>query len=101
MRPTQAAQIAALVLLGVAVVLCLWRQRLALPVMLASVAFAAVYVAHRSDAYYAAKSYQVLAFAVACAVVAGAGLAVERLRGAALVSTARSPSCCSAAGPCP
>jgi hypothetical protein len=84
-RPTEAAQLAAIALLGIAIVLCLRRRRFALPVMLASTAFAAFYVTHRSDAYYAAKSYQVLAFPVACAVVAGAGLAIERLNGRALL----------------
>jgi hypothetical protein len=71
-RPTHAAMVAAVVLAVVAVLVALRRRRLALPAILAAVGIGAVYVASSSSIYYTAKTYQVAAFAIACAVVAGA-----------------------------
>ena len=59
-------------LAGVAVLVALRRKRLALPAILVAVAAGAVYVAASSSIYYTAKTYQVAAFPIACAVVAGA-----------------------------
>jgi len=63
---------AAAVLASVAVVVALRRRRLALPAVLAAVGAGAVYVASSSGIYYTAKTYQVAAFPIACAVVSGA-----------------------------
>lgn len=71
-RPTHAAMVAAAFLAGVAVLVALRRWRLALPAILVSVAAGAVYVAASSSIYYTAKTYQVAAFPIACAIVAGA-----------------------------
>ena len=71
-RPTHAAMVAAAVLAGAAVLVALRRRRLALPAILVAVAAGAVYVAASSSIYYTAKTYQVAAFPIACAVVAGA-----------------------------
>ena len=71
-RPTHAAMVAAVVLAGAAVFVALRRLRLALPAILLTVAAGAVYVAASSSIYYTAKTYQVAAFPIACAVAAGA-----------------------------
>ncbi len=71
-RPTQTAMVAAGFLAGVAVLVALRRRRLALPAILVAVGLGAVYVAASSSIYYTAKTYQVAAFPIACAVVAGA-----------------------------
>ncbi|MDX6597293.1 MAG: hypothetical protein QOE87_1180 [Gaiellales bacterium] len=71
-RPTQAAAVAAAVLAAVAVIVAVRRRRPALPAILVAVAAGAVYVAASSSIYYTAKTYQVAAFPIACAVVAGA-----------------------------
>ena len=71
-RPTETAMVAAAGLAAVAVLVALRHRRFALPAILASVAAGALYVASSSSIYYTAKTYQVAAFPIACAVVAGA-----------------------------
>ena len=71
-RPTEAAMVAAAGLAAIGVLVALRRQRLALPAVLVVVAAGAAYVASTSGIYYTAKTYQVAAFPIACAVVAGA-----------------------------
>jgi hypothetical protein len=64
--------VAAAALAALAVAVALWRRRFALPAILAAVGVGALYVASSSSIYYEAKTYQVAAFPIACAVVAGA-----------------------------
>jgi hypothetical protein len=71
-RPTHAAMVAAAALAAVAVLVALRRRRFALPAILAAIGIGALYVASSSSIYYTAKTYQVAAFPIACAVVAGA-----------------------------
>jgi hypothetical protein len=71
-RPTQAGMVAVVVLASVAVLVALRRRRLALPAVLASIGLGALYVTSSSGIYYTAKAYQVAAFPIACAAVAGA-----------------------------
>ena len=72
-RPTHIAMVAAAVLASLAVIVALWRRRFALPAVLVVVGVGGLYVASTSGIYYTAKAYQVAAFPIACAVVAGAG----------------------------
>jgi hypothetical protein len=71
-RPTHIAMVGAACLAAVAVVVALRRVRLALPAVLAIVGAGALYVSSNSGIYYTAKTYQVAAFPIACAVVSGA-----------------------------
>ena len=71
-RPTHVAMVAAAALATLAVVVALWRRRLSLPAVLVVVGAGALYVSSTSGIYYTAKTYQVAAVPIACAVVAGA-----------------------------
>ena len=72
--PTHLAMVAVVLLAMLAVLVALWRWRFALPAVLAVVASGAAYVASNAGIYYTAKTYQVAAFPIACAAVAGAGI---------------------------
>ena len=71
-RPTHVAMVAAAALATIGVLVALRHRRLALPAVLVVVGAGAVYVSSSSGIYYTAKTYQVAAFPIACAVVAGA-----------------------------
>ena len=70
-RKTRAGMLAAAFLSAIALVATLARRRFALPIVLGSIGFASLYITQRSGIYYAAKSYQMLAVPIACAVAVG------------------------------
>ena len=72
--PTHLAMAAVVVLAAVAVLVALWRRRFSLPAILIVVGAGAAYVSSHAGIYYTAKTYQVAAFPIACAAVAGAGV---------------------------
>jgi hypothetical protein len=78
---TQLAMAAAVILATVGVVGSLHRRQLALVVVLVGFAFASVVISRRSGIYYTAKTYQLVAIPVACAVVVGAATLADAFRG--------------------
>jgi hypothetical protein len=78
---TQAAMAAAGILAVAGLVGSILRRRPALLLVLAGFAFAALIVSRRSSPYYTAKSYQLLAIPVSCAVVVGASVLAEAFHG--------------------
>jgi hypothetical protein len=79
--PTKDGFFAAFVLIAAALVAAAWRRRPVVPLVLGSCALASYVIASRSTWYYTVKSYQVLQFPVACAVVVGGAAIVERRDG--------------------
>ena len=71
-RPTHTAMVAVALLVGIGVLIALWRRRFALPAVLAVVGTGGLYVSAQSSIYYTAKAYEVASFPIACAAVAGA-----------------------------
>jgi hypothetical protein len=80
-RETQVAMACAGVLAIAGIVGAIARRRYALPLVLATFGLASFAISRRSGIYYTAKSYQLVAIPLACAVVLGAATLAGAMRG--------------------